>query len=165
MALLDIPNNWILEYAVRHPTHFSQHFIQRTHSLDSFVLITELIDDIASEGHQPALTPHILIALLRRIFDSDNSLQACSPDMHISETLEFLEMLETQRAKRIKALESRGGAEATKYIKLSRNAVGRYGYITHGLKLWVHSPSRGADGRRCLMKFVGCPLCIKMQSR
>jgi hypothetical protein len=150
MPVLDIPNHWVLEYAVRHPAHFSQHFIQRTPPCTELVLTTELIDDIATtEGKEPSLSPPILIALLRRIFDSDDSLQACSPDMNIHETLYYLESLETQRSKRIKALEQRGGAEATKYIKLSRNAIGRYGYVTHGLKLWVTPSSlRGlmADG-------------------
>jgi hypothetical protein len=128
----------------RPPSHALLTALYPAYSLAKARVDIELIDDIARESHQPSLTPPILIALLRRIFDSDNSLQACSPDMHIDETLYYLQALEDQRAKRIKALESRGGAEATKCIKLSRNAIGRYGYITHGLKLWVHSPkSRG----------------------
>jgi len=58
--------------------------------------------------------------------------------MNIRETLYYLDVLERKRAKRIKALERRDASdEAAKYIKLARNAVSRYGYVTHGLKLWV----------------------------
>ena len=151
MSQLDIPNHWILEYAVRHPAQFTGDFIQRIspentdypiHALIR-VLMVELIDDIALKEPQPAVTPAVIVALLRRIFISPESLRACSPDMNIHETLHYLETLEKQRARRVKALERRGGAEAQKYMKLSRNALARYNYIVNGLKLWVPpSPAR-----------------------
>ena len=148
MSLLHIPNLWILEYAVRHPTQFTGDFTQRissehagyTMSASIRVLTAGLIDDIALKDQQPPLTPPVIIALLRRIFSSPESLRACSPDMNIHETLDYLETLEKHRAKRVKALERRGGLEAQKYLKLSRNAPARYGYVVNGLKVWVRDP-------------------------
>jgi len=164
MSLLDIPDHWILEYALRHPTQFTGDFIQRISSEHTDhpmpvlirVLTAGLIDDIALKEQQPLLTAPVIIALLRRIFSSPESVRACSPDMNIHETLDYLETLDKHRAKRVKALERRGGLEAQKYLKLSRNAPDRYKYIVNGLKLWVRNSPRAARGCRVLIVWVDC---------
>jgi hypothetical protein len=57
--------------------------------------------------------------------------------MYIHETIEYLELLEKQRTKRIKALERRGGSMGAEFIKTSPSVYARYIFALIGLKYWV----------------------------
>jgi hypothetical protein len=59
--------------------------------------------------------------------------------MYIYETLEYLELLEKQRTRRIKALERRGGSIGADFIKTSPGVYTRYIFALTGLKYWVRS--------------------------
>jgi hypothetical protein len=96
-----------------------------------------LLDQIASNPDQPPLPPTLLIALLKRIFSHPKSLEACSIDHDIHETIEYLELVETHRLKRIKALEKRGGPIIAEFIKTSGASQSRFNYALIGLKYWV----------------------------
>lgn len=60
--------------------------------------------------------------------------------MYIHETIDYLELLEKQRMKRIKALERRGGTVGAEFIKTSNNALARYNFAVIGIKYWVLFP-------------------------
>ena len=57
--------------------------------------------------------------------------------MYIHETIEYLELLEKQRTRRIIALERRGGSIGAEFIKTSQSVFARYTFALTGLKYWV----------------------------
>lgn len=136
MSAPAIPVHWILEYAVKHPANFKEEFIERRfYSFDGLILRITRQYRFGPRTATP--TPIVIVALLKRIFSIPSSLKACDPDMCVHETIEYLELLEKQRTKRIKALERRSiGAE---FIKTSPSVYARYIFALTGVKYWVCS--------------------------
>lgn len=97
----------------------------------------ELLDNIASTTTQPPLPPTLLIGLLRHIFSHPQALKACDGGMGITETIEYLEQLEAERVKRIKALERRGAPLGAEFVNSSPTIHKRYDFVLTGIKLWV----------------------------
>ncbi len=90
------------------------------------------------DPEQPQISPIVIVALLRRIFSSPDALRVCDSDMDIYETIQYLELLEKQRTRRIKALERRGGSVGAEFIKTSNNTFARYKFALTGIKYWVY---------------------------
>ena len=101
------------------------------------VLTTALCDQLASTPDQPPLPPIVLIALLHRIFSPPNGKEVCDIDNGILDTIDYLEILETQRLKRMKALERRGGDLVGDLLKTSGITVSRYNFSLICIKYWV----------------------------
>jgi hypothetical protein len=95
------------------------------------------MDQIASVPDQPPLSPIVLIALLKRIFEHSDSLNVCTADSDIDTTIYYLEHLEKLRQKRIKALEKRGGQIVAVFLKNSKSIESRFNFVLHGIKIWV----------------------------
>lgn len=131
-----IPLQWILEHAVTDPSKFKDSFILGTLSLCVFADLA-LCDQLASTADQPSFPPIVLIALLHRIFSHPNAKDICDVDNGILDTIEYLETLETQRLKRMKALEKRGGALVGDLLKTSEITLSRYNFSLICIKYWV----------------------------
>lgn len=86
---------------------------------------------------QPPIPPLLVIALLKHVFAHSDGSSACDFDHAILDTIEYLELLETQRLKRVKALEKRGGPLVTEYIRTSVTAKSRFNFVLIGVKYWV----------------------------
>ena len=96
---------------------------------------------IASKPDQPQIPPTLIIALLRRIISHQNDpAKVCGADTDILETIDYLDLLEQQRTKRIKALENRGGPLVADFLKTATVAQNRYNFALVGIKMWVHAP-------------------------
>lgn len=131
-----IPLHWILEYAVTDPSKFKDSFILGGLSSNTLLTIA-LCDQLASTPDQPQIPPTVLIALLHRIFSHPNSKDICDVDHGILETIDYLELLETQRLKRMKALEKRGGTLVSDLLKTSAITLSRYNFSLICIKYWV----------------------------
>lgn len=134
-----IPLIWILEYAVSNLTIFKNEFIEgKILSTSSHELNWEaLLDQIASVPDQPPLSPIVLIALLRRVFDNPNSLDACTVDQDVDQTIYYFEQLEKLRKKRVKALQKRGGQMVAVFLKNAQSTENRFNFALQGIKIWV----------------------------
>jgi len=100
-------------------------------------MLLGLLDETALGPDQPQIPAPVLIALLKRIFSSPNSVRACEIDHNIELSIEYLEQIERQRAKRIKALEKRGVPNLKQFTDLSEPTLRRYKYGLTGIKYWV----------------------------
>jgi hypothetical protein len=87
---------------------------------------------------QPQHSPIVLVHLLKRIFSAPDAFRACNVDYGIHVTIEYLELLEKQRIRRINALEKRGGPVVAQYLKASSSMQARYNFALSGVKFWVH---------------------------
>jgi hypothetical protein len=133
-----IPLQWILEYAVTEPSKFKDTFVLGT-SRRYVSLTIALCDQLASTPDQPSFPPIVLIALLRRIFSHPSEKRVCDVDNGILETIEYLEILESLRLKRMKALERKGGALVDDLLKTSGITLSRYNFSFICIKYWVWS--------------------------
>jgi len=112
--------------------------------------------EIAKNPDQPQIPPTLIIALLRRIISHQNDpAKVCGADMDILETIEYLELLEHHRTKRIKALENRGGPLVADFLRTAGVAQNRYNFALVGLKMWVCVPEDYVDGRACIRRLRG----------
>ena len=89
---------------------------------------------------QPPLSPIVLIALLRRVFDSPNSLNACTVDQDVDQTIYYFEQLEKLRKKRVKALQKRGGQMVAVFLKNAQSTENRFNFALQGIKIWACFP-------------------------
>jgi hypothetical protein len=137
MPTVALPPVWILEYCLAHPSTFPDTAIQRLPFPFLSPLTTALLTQIASDPDQPPLSSYVLIALMRRIFQPTDSLQSCSQDYAIFETLEYLQCLETMRLKRVRRITELDPQSARLYAKSSTTAVSQYNFALHGIRMWV----------------------------
>ena len=140
MSAAEIPLDWILEYVLNNLNDFNEHFIQGSTFYCSLHADAKgMLDEIALAPDQPQIPPIALIALLQRIVSSPDSIKACDPDADIYTTLEYLELLEAQRLKRIKAIATRGSSLTAEVTRTSKVAQSRYAFALTSLKYWVKS--------------------------
>lgn len=75
-------------------------------------------------------------------------MRACEVDHSVELSIEYLEQIERQRAKRIKALEKRGVPNIKQYTDLSEPSIRRYKYGLTGIRFWVYPRFRNYfDGK------------------
>ena len=123
-----------------------------------------LLDQIASLEDQPPIPSIALIALLKLIFANSDGSSACDVDHDILETIEYLEVLESQRVKRLKALEKRGGPLVADFIKTAATAQSRFNFALIGVKYWVRTFPGEANDRLYTMKFQESPSILTILS-